>query len=231
MGPSEVTNEKGKDGKYLCVADMGLTDKDMQDITAEWAQTVLAVQTSLMQKKKFAWQMLNCGQRPDASNPTACGAASSGAPDQSLDDPKSQCTAWMRKYCNRDSPFLEMALMMGFSMPTHTVAGWTNFTLPYPEQDIASFLLVRGEFAWLGYGYQGCSSNRRSFPGNSWRSSGYEWPELLDRDYGVPLGACGETSPGVSQVFTREWSKASISLDCKSFEASIMMKRGGNSSS
>ena len=40
---------------------MGLTDKDMQDITGEWQKTVLAVQTSLMAKKKFSWQMLNCG--------------------------------------------------------------------------------------------------------------------------------------------------------------------------
>ena len=114
---------------------------------------------------------------------------------------------------------------LGFSSPPHTTAGWSNFTLPYAKQDIASFLLVRGEFAWLGYGYQGCSSDRRSFPGNSWKSSGYEWPELLDRDYGVPLGACSETSPGDSQVFAREWSKASVSLDCNTFEASIEMKQ------
>jgi hypothetical protein len=200
---------------------MGLTDKDMQDITGEWQKTVLAVQTSLMAKKKFAWQMLNCGQRPSETNPAACGAASAGAPDQSLTNPKAQCTSWMRKYCNRGSPFLQMALMMGFSAPPHT--SWP-VVLPYPEQDIASFLLVRGEFAWLGYGYLGCSSDRRAFPGNDWPSSGYGWPELLDRDYGVPTTFCTETSPGVSEVFTREWSKASIALDCRSFEATITMK-------
>lgn len=224
VGPSEVTWGTGEDGKYLCVGDMGLTDEDLHDITTEWQKTVFAVQTSLMEKRKFAWQMLNCAQRPSFKNPAACGAASSGAPDQSLADPKSQCTEWMRKYCNRDSPFLQMALMMGFSSPPHTTEGWSNFTLPYAEQDIASFLLLRGDFAWLGYGYQGCSSDRRSFPGNSWKSSGYEWSELLDRDYGVPIEACSETSPGESQVFVREWSKARISLDCNSFEASITMK-------
>ena len=59
-----------------------------------------------------------------------------------------------------------------------------NLSLPYPEQDIATFLLVRGEYAWLGYGYQGCASTQRAFPGGGWAESGYEWPALLDRDFG-----------------------------------------------
>ena len=41
------------DGKYTCIADMGLSAKDMEDITREWQTTVLAVQQSLMEKKKF----------------------------------------------------------------------------------------------------------------------------------------------------------------------------------
>eukprot|EP01052_Picozoa_sp_SAG31_P037499 SAG31_NODE_4852_length_2905_cov_3.033143_3_plen_151_part_00 len=53
VGPSEVTYQRTPDGKYVCVADMGLSDKDLQDITDEWQKTVLVVQQSLIAKKKF----------------------------------------------------------------------------------------------------------------------------------------------------------------------------------
>ena len=52
MGPSEVTNRRAADGKYVCIADMGLSAKDMQDITREWQKTVTAVQESLLSKNK-----------------------------------------------------------------------------------------------------------------------------------------------------------------------------------
>jgi hypothetical protein len=50
-------------------------------------------------------------------------------------------------------------------------------------------------------------------------------PAALDLDYGEPLpnSYCEETSPG-SGVYTREWTKASVRLDCNSFEAKIEMK-------
>ena len=129
----------------------------------------------------------------------------------------------MREYCGAHSPFATQALMMGFTYASSIHLHLDNLTLPSPEQDIATFLLVRGEFAWLGYGYQGCASVKRRFPGGTWRESGYVWPELLDRDYGVPTGECHETSPG-SEVFTREWSKASVTLSCRDFTADIKMK-------
>eukprot|EP01052_Picozoa_sp_SAG31_P037500 SAG31_NODE_4852_length_2905_cov_3.033143_4_plen_124_part_00 len=113
--------------------------------------------------------------------------------------------------------------MMGFTFASPIHVYLNNLSLPYPEQDIAAFLLVRGEYAWLGYGYQGCASTQRSFPGASWAESGYVWPEMLDRDYGIPTSECHETSPG-SAIFTREWSKASITLDCNVFQANITMK-------
>ena len=83
--------------------------------------------------------------------------------------------------------------------------------------------------------------------GYSWQMCGdaYVRPPALDLDYGTPLsqrslvvrlvvfdlvrglaagepvGDCAEI--GESEVFARRWSKANVSLDCRSFTASVDM--------
>jgi hypothetical protein len=52
----------------------------------------------------------------------------------------------------------------------------------------------------------------------------YPRPHALDVDYGTPTEFCREASPG---VFTREWTKATVTLDYNSFEANISMKQPG----
>jgi hypothetical protein len=43
-------------------------------------------------------------------------------------------------------------------------------------------------------------------------------------DYGVPVDAhCTETG-GKTGVFVREWSKATVELDCNTWQATIKMK-------
>ena len=53
----------------------------------------------------------------------------------------------------------------------------------------------------------------------------YAHPDALDEDYGEPLPGshCAETSTG-SKVWRREWTKATVELDCNSFEATITKK-------
>ena len=80
----------------------------------------------------------------------------------------------------------------------------------------ANFLLARGEHAWLGHGWRGCSLE-------------YVFPEALNRDYGEPTGICKETAEH-SGVFTREWTKASIQMDCNTYTPEIKMKGNSNPS-
>jgi hypothetical protein len=41
-------------------------------------------------------------------------------------------------------------------------------------------------------------------------------------DYGAPVGECTETTSG---VFEREWSKATVTMDCNSWNGTITPKR------
>ena len=50
----------------------------------------------------------------------------------------------------------------------------------------------------------------------------YHRPAAMDIDYGTPVDAlCQETSAG---VFRREWSKATVEVDCNRFSSEIRMK-------
>jgi hypothetical protein len=101
---------------------------------------------------------------------------------------------------------------------------WTSsgsYPLPNIDVDVASFLLVRGEYAWLGYGWQGCTSNEQPGFGSAQYTSPVDIPQLMV-DYGVPMGEYEETSDG---VFTRDWTKATVSMDCNTYTPQIIMKQ------
>jgi len=98
------------------------------------------------------------------------------------------------------------------SQPTWLTSISGQFPLPAPLQDIAIHLLIRGDYAYLGYGWLGCISE-------------YERPTALMYDFGVPRESiCYEISPG---VFKREYTKSSVVLDCNSFTPNITL-RGQN---
>jgi hypothetical protein len=44
----------------------------------------------------------------------------------------------------------------------------------------------------------------------------------LDVDYGTPLGRCQANTNGT--IFTREWTKATVTFDCNTWSAEITMK-------
>ena len=77
-------------------------------------------------------------------------------------------------------------------------------------QDLANFLLVRGDYAYLGHGWLGCSKF-------------YHFPPELNADYGTPTGLCSETAAG-SGVFVREWTRSTVQMDCNSWTPTITMK-------
>jgi hypothetical protein len=85
------------------------------------------------------------------------------------------------------------------------------------EQTMAGFLLTRGDYAWVGWSWIGCSS------GSQTGQEMYPRPPQLDVDYGVPTSTCSETVPGQSGVFVRSYSNAAVSMDCNTYIANITM--------
>ena len=66
----------------------------------------------------------------------------------------------------RPRPFIaarpRQALLLEFSRVDHhaDIGLWfPNGSLPYFQQDLATFLLVRGPFAWIGYVWSGCTDS------------------------------------------------------------------------
>jgi hypothetical protein len=116
---------------------------------------------------------------------------------------RAACAASLRRLCNASSPTQTRAMAYGLS-------GSPDARDPDLMQDLASFLLIRGPYAWLGWGWVGCSVN-------------YFFPPEFNADYGEPTGLCRETAPG-SEIFTRDFSKSTVQMDCHSWKGAITMK-------
>lgn len=112
------------------------------------------------------------------------------------------CATWLREACAPSSVFQDIPTMLGLAAPYG--GGPPFFSL---SQDVARFLLVRGNYSWLGYGWKGCITSPPPI-------------EAYDADYGVPLERCRETAPW-SGVFTRRWSKGRVQMDCNTFTPRI----------
>jgi hypothetical protein len=114
------------------------------------------------------------------------------------------CASTLRPLCEAGASSLYFN-----STIMHSLSG-DHATLPNLAQDLAIFLLLRGNFAFLGFGWSGCG-NLVTFP------------EVLGSDFGVPSGFCQETGTN-SGVFVRDWTKASVTMDCNTYKGSVTMK-------
>ena len=169
------------------MAACGLTPSDVQDMIAAYRLSFAEKVNATVAAGGFVFdQYLS----PPPANASAAPAA---------------CAPQLRQLCGPHSPSQASALLLQFTRNNHT----TPWPLPYPQQDLAAFLLARGPHALLGYAWAGCKA-----------PSTYQRPAGLDVDYGQPLNFCTEVAPG---VFARNYSKANVAMDCNSFEASIDM--------
>lgn len=169
------------------VLDMGLSQQEVTDIWQAWKKNMAAVQASILSAKAWIWGLFT-GNLATVN--------------------QKQCVTTFRTACKNTSAQQTSPYLYGWSrVANSSVANRTQ------TNDVASFLLMRGPYAWLGYGWRGnCNAP-------------FDWPDhLLNRDYGEPLGICSETVVGQSGVFIREWSKATIHFDCNKWVGSINMK-------
>eukprot|EP01052_Picozoa_sp_SAG31_P002371 SAG31_NODE_83_length_27039_cov_14.035746_27_plen_182_part_00 len=170
---------------------MGLSKADVEDLAVAWQKTMKAALAKIQSMKGYSWQMMQFPggpQGPDPGDPT-----------------KPKLAAFFRTECTANSTSATAPIMMRFSSPK----GKPGPTLDSFEQDLAAFLLIRSDYAWLGYSWGGCDRQ-------------YSRPAMLDKDFGVPTDTfCRETKRG---VFAREWTKATVVLDTNTNKATIAMK-------
>jgi len=114
---------------FHCTDDMGLTQVDTTAITDGWRMTMGAVRDAVVNAGGFAWQYM---------------ASFTGAPAQGP-----TCASWFR---GLGKSFVSQATIMQFTNATQR-------PLPAVNEDLATYLLVRGPYAWLGYGWLGCIGN------------------------------------------------------------------------
>eukprot|EP00040_Diaphanoeca_grandis_P030025 m.176861 g.176861 ORF g.176861 m.176861 type:complete len:442 (+) comp31864_c0_seq2:206-1531(+) len=198
QGPSEI------DGN--CVSDTGLTKADVTDMTAAWAANMAAVQEYIIANGAMNWQLF-AGQGTLQGPPFEQGNAAS-------------CSAYFRNVaCVPNSTLQHTPLMYGIER-NHDYPPF-KYIVSF-EQSLAAFLLARGPFAWYGYSWVSCYGDFGR-GGAGMPPLNITFPPALKEDYGTPLGECAETTHG-SGTFTREWSKATVELNCNDWTSTITPK-------
>ena len=173
--------------------DMGLTAADLAQLTADYQANMAALRDRTLASGKFAWQLLWTGGPPD--NIGSCGAYPLVS--------QQSCAAELRTFCNATAAPQVRAMMYGLS-------GKPEVRSASLLQDLANFLLIRGPFAWLGWGWNGCSRD-------------YYYPPEFHADYGTPAALCSETAPS-SGVFVRQFDKSTVQMDCNTWTPTITFK-------
>jgi hypothetical protein len=182
QGPTEIDSHSQ--------IDMGLSDQDIADITNGWLETMTYAQQQILASNGFTWSLID-GQSNANASPLMISKGSG-------------CTNTIRNACSSGA-FQNMPFLFGLS------SGNQTDPLPYATQELTAFQLMRGPFAFWGYGQWGMT-----WPTTG--SSHLPFPDFIHNDFGVPTGTCTETVPGQSEVFVRTFSKSTVSLNCQTYE-------------
>ena len=155
-------------------AGTGLSQDQVNQV--DFCQQILAnvMLSELIANGKYIWQAL-------------------GMPSANYDGPSPQvtqsgCTSFMAARCTTAWQSTVYAQTHDFGNPT---------------QSVASFLIARGPYAFLGTGWEGGAA---------------PWDPIYLLQVGEPTGNCAQTSSG---VFSRPWTYGTVTLDCNAWTASI----------
>ena len=177
------------------------------DIGAGYLQAISAARELMVSLGGFYWQGFEYGY--------TC--------EQSVVE-QNQCAQTLRNWCGPSPQYDkdQIALMYELKAGENCGRAFNATSLPGWQQDLANFLLIRGDYAWLGYSWLGCTSD--ATPGHGGGPAGRytspdEMPELAP-DFGAPTAPLAE---GPAGVFVRDWSKATVSMDCNTCTPSIVM--------
>ena len=193
QGPTEVD-------KYS-QSDMNLSDDDIKELTLAWGDTMEKAQQKILDLDKYTWNLIP-GQENANASPLLL--------------TQSNCINLLKEACSEISKWQKLPLLFGLTV--------NNSDIIQINEDIAFFLLARGPYAWLGWGVWGMTWPFNPEPAHGGlppSPSGVPRPNILEKDFGNPVGICNEAKSG---VFEREWTKAKIELNCNEFIGKIEWK-------
>ena len=199
-GPTEL--------EFHCVEDMGLGPADVRALAGQWQLTIDQLSQKLLERGGYSWQMMASSKEFGRNRTGLSGARSS-------------CTPFLRQACAPDAPIRRAPLFYEW---TGTTSHHQKPAFPFraAEQDIAMFLLVRGEWSWLGVQWLGCTHGTEPASPAPPDDGEFALPAQLDLDVGEPLGVCTEVREG---VFEREWSNYRVRMDCNAWRGELVPSR------
>jgi len=157
---------------------MGLTKQEVAAIILATQEIWNRMATSLLGAHKYNWQMF--GNEDGVKGSVT----------------KQNCVSYMTGLCKPE--IQKIPMMMGITYDQATKS------TPDIQQNIAAFLITRGPYAYIGYGWMG--------------SFVPPWSNLFDLNVGEPVGLCEQTE---KNVFSRRWTKGSATLDCNTWTAKL----------
>jgi len=167
-------------------------------IADSWGDNMNMLRQTTLKLGKFAWQLMWTG-----GPPTSVGGMP--PPHQPLVK-QLTCASDLRTFCQEAAAPQTRAMLYTLNTTCRN-ANVTTCKLLGLKQDLVNFLLIRGEYAWLGHGFVGCSKQ-------------YPYPKVFHADYGRPVDRiCHESAPG---IFVREWSNVKVEMNCNTWEPALV---------
>eukprot|EP01048_Picozoa_sp_COSAG05_P016543 COSAG05_NODE_2141_length_3486_cov_4.423679_3_plen_471_part_00 len=206
MGGANASSDDGAPHPEQVIADLGLNETAVAAYSEAYWQYMSVVYEAVLARGKFSWQQLWTSEAQ--TKPSDIGGTCV-APLVS----RKNCAAALRRLCGAQSPTQSRALMYSFSPGDCDAYPFNSTEVPEFESDLANFLLIRGNYAWLGHAWLGCDKDYTPAPAQP----------LFHADFGMPLEVCSETVPNASGVFRREWSKATVEMDCATYQPTITL--------
>ena len=168
------------------------------------------VQRAILNNSAYTWSL-------------AAGQSNANAYPTFLSSDSTECITACQNACQPDSIWQLNTVLFGFNVTNSTV-------LAQLEQDLSYFLLVRGPYAYAGWGVWGTTWPFQADPNNHGAlppttSNEVPLPAVFDFDYGTPQEICFETGVD-SGIFRRRWSNAIVELDCHNFIGNISLVDG-----
>ena len=178
--------------------DTGMTFQEVVQFAAAYEANMERLYDNIVEQGGYVWQLFQDGPGLPKSKTDSKGKPVTA--DKCLN-------ALRTRWCLANGTSAQSGVLYSVH-PSEPGRTYNDST--FNELATAEFLLTRGNWGFMGTDWNGCSSSVSYYPRMA------QW----DEDFGSPLDPhCVEVA--TSGVFTREWSKASVSWDCHAANGTI----------